>query len=157
MKNIWKIIIVLILASSVVAVVLLKNSCPCELRRVENKNQPVVKSVEPNHSSLEMTIKVVDPVKKLPRLVDLGADKCIPCKMMKPALEELDKEYKSKLQVEFYDVWKEPAFAQQYAIRVIPTQIFFGLDGKELFRHEGYFSKEDILVKWKEFGFDLSK
>ena len=92
----------------------------------------------------------------LPRLVDLGADKCIPCKMMAPILEELKEEYTGKLDVEFIDVWKNPDAGKQYGIQLIPTQIFFDATGKELFRHEGFFSKEDILAKWKEFGVDLS-
>ena len=92
---------------------------------------------------------------KLPRLVDLGAGKCIPCKMMAPILEELRNEYKGKLQVEFIDVWENQSAGDQYGIRVIPTQIFFDPSGKELFRHVGFMSKEDILFKWQELGFNL--
>jgi thioredoxin 1 len=92
----------------------------------------------------------------LPRLVDLGADKCIPCKMMAPILEELKEQYKGRLDVVFLDVWKNPSVSRQYGIRVIPTQIFYDATGKERFRHEGFFSKEDILAKWKELGVDLS-
>jgi thioredoxin 1 len=95
--------------------------------------------------------------KKLPRLVDLGADKCIPCKMMAPILEELKKDYDGTINVEFIDVWKTPEKAKEYGIAIIPTQIFFDASGKELFRHEGFFSKEDILGKWKEFGINLEK
>jgi len=94
---------------------------------------------------------------KLPRLVELGAKSCIPCKMMAPILEELRSEYKGKLRVEFIDVWENPAAGDQYKIRVIPTQIFFDPSGKELFRHVGFMSKEDILSKWKELGFTLEK
>lgn len=43
-----------------------------------------------------------------------------------------------------------------YGIEVIPTQIFFNAEGKELFRHVGFFGREDILSKWKEFGVELS-
>lgn len=93
---------------------------------------------------------------KLPRLVDLGAKTCIPCKMMAPILEELRNEYKGKLQVEFIDVWEDRSAGDQYRIRVIPTQIFFDPSGKELFRHVGFMSKEDILAKWKELGFNLT-
>jgi thioredoxin 1 len=93
--------------------------------------------------------------KKLPRLVDLGADKCIPCKLMAPILEELKKDYAGAVNVEFIDVWKEPERAKEYGISIIPTQIFYDASGKELFRHEGFFSKEDILGKWKEFGINL--
>ncbi|MHC4364173.1 MAG: thioredoxin family protein [Planctomycetota bacterium] len=93
----------------------------------------------------------------LPRLVDLGADKCIPCKMMAPVLEELKKDYAGTLSVEFIDVWKNPDKAKEYEIMIIPTQIFFDASGKELFRHEGFFSKEDILAKWKQLGVNIER
>jgi len=93
---------------------------------------------------------------KLPQLVDLGADRCVPCRMMKPVLDELSKEYEGRLDVIFIDVWKNKDAGVIYGIRVIPTQIFFSPEGKELFRHEGYFSKADILKKWEELGFPLT-
>ncbi len=88
----------------------------------------------------------------LPRLLDLGADKCIPCKMMAPILDELKAEFTESFSVEFIDVWKNPDAAQPFGAKVIPTQIFFSADGTELFRHEGFFSREDILAKWRELG-----
>ena len=91
----------------------------------------------------------------LPRLVDLGADKCIPCKMMAPILEELKTAYAGQFEVEFLDVWKNPDAGKPYGIRSIPTQIFIDAGGKELFRHEGFFPKEDILAKWRELGVEL--
>jgi thioredoxin 1 len=91
----------------------------------------------------------------LPRLLDLGADKCVPCKMMAPILDEMKVEYADVLTVEFIDVWKDPSAAEPYGIRVIPTQIFFDAHGKELFRHEGFYGREDILAKWREFGVEL--
>lgn len=93
--------------------------------------------------------------KNLPKLLDLGAGKCIPCKMMAPILDELKKDYKSKFLIEFIDVWKNEDAGKKHKIRMIPTQIFFDKDGKELFRHEGFYSKEDILNKWKELGIAL--
>ena len=93
--------------------------------------------------------------KKLPKLIDLGATKCIPCKKMAPILEALKTEYAGALEVEFIDVWKTPDAAKKYKIELIPTQIFFDATGKELFRHEGFFGKEDILAKWKELGVKL--
>ncbi|MBW7990431.1 MAG: thioredoxin family protein [Planctomycetes bacterium] len=99
----------------------------------------------------------IEQAKALPRLVDLGADKCIPCKMMAPLLVELRSEYEGTLKVEFIDVWKNPDEAPKYGIKLIPTQIFFDASGKELFRHEGFYSKEDILAKWTELGVELTK
>jgi len=81
---------------------------------------------------------------KLPRLVDLGADKCIPCKKMAPILEQLREEYRGRLDVEFIDVWKNPGAGRQYGIRVIPTQILYDREGKEVWRHRGFISKENL-------------
>jgi thioredoxin 1 len=93
--------------------------------------------------------------KPLPRLVDLGAGKCASCKMMTSVLDELKTTYAGKLEVVFIDVWENQQAGEQYGIRMIPTQIFYDATGKELFRHEGFFAKEDILAKWKELGVDL--
>lgn len=93
--------------------------------------------------------------KPLPRLVDLGAGKCIPCKMIAPILEDLKKSYAGKMEVEFIDVWKDPDAGKKYGINVIPTQIFYDAAGQELFRHEGFFGQDDILAKWRELGVSL--
>ena len=96
------------------------------------------------------------PRGRLPRLVDLGAGKCIPCKKMAPILEELKKEYAGRMEVEFIDVWKNPDAGKAFGVEMIPTQIFYDASGTELFRHTGFFGKEDILGKWKELGVELA-
>jgi thioredoxin 1 len=93
--------------------------------------------------------------KSLPKLVDVGAGRCIPCKLMAPILEELRTNNAGRLEVVFVDVWENPDAGKPYNIEMIPTQIFFDADGNELFRHTGFFGKEDILAKWKELGVDL--
>jgi thioredoxin 1 len=92
-----------------------------------------------------------------PKLLDLGATKCIPCKMMAPVLEKLKKDYAGRLEVEFIDVWQDPSAGKQYKIELIPTQIFYSDSGQELFRHVGFYGREDILAKWKELGVDLNR
>lgn len=96
--------------------------------------------------------KAPTPAKSLPRLVDLGAKKCIPCIMMAPILEELKKEYKGVVQVDFIDVWENQNAGQKYGIRAIPTQIFYNASGKELYRHMGFMSKEVILARFQDLG-----
>ena len=91
----------------------------------------------------------------LPRLLDLGSDKCIPCKMMAPILEDLEKEYAGRMIVEVIDVRANRTAASLYSVRVIPTQIFFDASGEELFRHEGFMDKAAILDKWTELGVDF--
>ena len=117
---------------------------------------PVSEAMEtPKPEAQENTPDETQLPRSLPKLIDLGADKCIPCKAMAPILDELKKEYENRMEVQFIDVWKHPEDAEKFHIQLIPTQIFFDADGKERFRHEGFFSKEDILAKWKELGAEL--
>jgi thioredoxin 1 len=88
----------------------------------------------------------------LPRLVDLGSTTCIPCKEMAPILDELKTELKGKVEVEFINVTENMAAADEYKISVIPTQVFLDKDGKEVFRHEGFFPKADILAQLEKMG-----
>jgi len=77
--------------------------------------------------------------------LELGAETCIPCKMMKPVMKDIDTTYNGKVQVIFHDVTKDRDIAKKYNIRVMPTQIFLDKDGKEFHRHEGFYPKEEIM------------
>lgn len=88
----------------------------------------------------------------LPRMLELGSVGCRPCEMMTPILDELRRDYAGKLSVEFYDVRKDPAPAQKYKIKLIPTQIFLDANGKEFFRHEGFYPKEEIVKVLRQAG-----
>jgi thioredoxin 1 len=92
---------------------------------------------------------------KLPRLVDVGADKCIPCIKMAPILDQLREDFLGEMEVVFVDVWKKREEAARYGIQMIPTQIFYAADGKELYRHTGFYGREDILSKWRELGYNF--
>lgn len=88
----------------------------------------------------------------LPRLVDLGSTTCIPCKQMAPILEELKAEYAGKVDVEFINVNEDAEAASRYGIMVIPTQIFFDSAGEEVYRHEGFMPKADIVKQFTKIG-----
>jgi len=92
------------------------------------------------------------PVKGIPTMVDLGANECVPCKMMVPVMEKVEKKYQGKAAVVFIDVWKDKEPAKRFGIRAIPTQIFFDKDGKEVHRHEGFMSEADIDRVFKQMG-----
>ena len=84
--------------------------------------------------------------KPLVTFVELGSVNCIPCKAMQKVMKAVEEKYGSQLNIVFYDVWKEEQahYAQDYNIRLIPTQVFLDANGKELMRHEGYFPEKDI-------------
>jgi thioredoxin 1 len=92
------------------------------------------------------------PVKGTVTLVDLGADKCVPCVMMAPILKEVRQEYEGRAAVIFIDVWKNPAPGKRLGIRAIPTQIFYDKDGQEVGRHEGFLDKKAIVSIFEKLG-----
>jgi thioredoxin 1 len=152
MSKIQKIAIITVLVASIFVTIKLK----------QNRSSPETSPVDsntPNARIIQTLPQTNEPQapKSMPRLVDLGAGQCIPCKMMAPILEELKAEYEGKLEVLLLDVHEEPDFITQYSVSIIPTQIFYDAFGKEIFRHEGFISKEDILARFKKLGIELEK
>ena len=154
MKKLYKIIVILVVLVAAFGAYYLKS---------KNERATTANAQTVQNSSQESKLQDATPVaqetknKKLPKLIDLGAGKCIPCKMMAPILEKLKKEYPDKFEVVFIDVWENPDEAKKYNIQVIPTQIFYDENGKEVFRHIGFFSEEEILKKWQELGVNVAK
>ena len=89
--------------------------------------------------------EITAPVPGMVTMVDLGAHSCIPCKMMAPIMEELEKEYKGKAAIIFIDVWQNEDEGKRFAVSMIPTQIFFDRSGKEVYRHSGFLEKKAII------------
>lgn len=79
-----------------------------------------------------------------PTMVDFGAIGCRACDMMTPILKSLEKKYKGKANVLFVHVREEQILASRYGIRSIPIQVFFDKDGKEVFRHSGFYPQAEI-------------
>ena len=129
-----KILIIVALVCAIAAVVLLK----------QRENTPI--------DTAEDYVEA-----NLPRMVEIGRDKCVPCKMMAPIITELKEEYTGRLVVESINLNEHPEAVEKYDVLLIPLQIFFDASGKELFRHEDFFSKEDILAKWKELGYSFDE
>ena len=92
------------------------------------------------------------PVKGMVTMIDLGAKKCIPCKMMAPILAKMEKQFEGKATIVFSDVWKHNEQASRFGIRAIPTQIFFNEDGQEIYRHVGFMDEKAIINQLKKMG-----
>jgi len=109
---------------------------------IRNKQPAKKDMVEPKKSDIKVTF------------VELGSVNCIPCKAMQPVMADIEEEYGDQVSVVFYDVWTKEGspFGDKYKIRAIPTQVFLDKDGKEFFRHQGFFPKEEIIKILKKHG-----
>ena len=92
------------------------------------------------------------PVNGMVTMIDLGAEKCIPCKMMAPIMARLEKVYAGRAAIVFIDVWKNKEQVGRFGIRAIPTQVFFNENGIEVYRHVGFMSEEDIVTQLEKMG-----
>lgn len=91
-------------------------------------------------------LSVQEAEQPLITFIELGSVNCIPCKKMQPVMKTIEKKYGEQVKIIFYDVWKadQRKYAEEYSIRLIPTQVFLDKDGNEIFRHEGFFPEEEI-------------
>ena len=76
--------------------------------------------------------------------IELGADKCVPCKEMQPVMRAIEQIFGDQVEVVFYDVWKDPAPADEYGVQMIPTQVFLDENGEEFHRHVGFYPQAEI-------------
>lgn len=87
-----------------------------------------------------------------PTLAEFGSVSCIPCKQMKPILDELAEVYQDKLNVVIIDVYEQQELAQKYKVMAIPTQIIFDSSGTEISRHVGVWQTLEIMGQLKKIG-----
>jgi thioredoxin 1 len=95
--------------------------------------------------------------KYLVTFIELGSVRCIPCQKMTPIMKSIKEKYGTQVKVVFHDVWTEEGkpFADKYNIRAIPTQVFLDKDGKEFFRHEGFFEETELVKVLETKGVNL--
>lgn len=130
-----KVLIIIALVVAVGAVIVAKHSSRMHGEETLGDSRSTSEQVAPagGERTTEPASSSKSSDRAIPKLVDLGAGKCIPCKMMAPILEELKQEYAGRLVVEFIDVWENPDAGKKYGIQLIPTQIFYDSVGRERF------------------------
>jgi thioredoxin 1 len=140
-KNLAIVAVVLI---GVGLVAWLKSNDEQSAKKQNSTNKRQVETTQPTNAS--------QPMKALPRLIEIGAGKCESCKKMAPIIESIKNDFAKQLQVESIDVFEEKQQARKYRYRLIPTQIVLDSAGRELWRHVGYIPREQLLIKMKELG-----
>ena len=88
-----------------------------------------------------------------PALYDFGRGMCIPCKEMEKVLTDIKGEYGDQVEVRLVMMEKNEDLFKQYKIMLVPTQVFLDASGKELDRHIGALSKDEVVKKLKELKF----
>jgi thioredoxin 1 len=93
------------------------------------------------------------PAPGKPALYEFGSKYCVACKEMKEVMAALKSSHGDQVEFRMVYVDEEKPLFGQYKIVAIPTQVFLDAAGKEVDRHLGALSKEEVLKKLKEFKF----
>lgn len=135
-----KIVVKTILAGSFFSLFLLTTAC------AQNSKQAETTPAKTEQKQKKENFKVT--------FIELGSVRCIPCQQMQPIMKSVEKKYGDQVKVIFYDVWTPDGktYAEKYAITVIPTQVFLDENGKEFFRHQGFFPEEELVAVLKTKG-----
>ena len=92
------------------------------------------------------------PVPGMVTVASFGARNCVPCRMMVPIREELQREYEGRAAIVFIDLHRHYELIDQYAIQVIPSLIFYDENGNEAKRHIGFMDKKSIEAELAKLG-----
>ena len=103
-------------------------------------------------------VKSLTTIQPQVTFVELGSKSCTPCRLMQPVMRAVESKFGRQLKVVFFDVStkEQRRYADVYSIRIIPTQVFLNNAAKEFFRHEGFFSEEEITKLLKSQGLILT-
>jgi thioredoxin 1 len=130
------------------------NNAVNNVKKNENKPEPAVAAENAMQQNVQTDNIKPRSAKYKVTFIELGSVRCIPCQMMQPVMKSIKEKYGDQVNVVFYDVWTPEGspFGQQYGIQAIPTQVFLDENGKEFFRHEGYFPEEELVKVLNEKG-----
>jgi len=143
-KTVYRTVVIAIVAIVVAATIVAKQRKPAASEPPESQSEGTAPAVTHQAAPSEG--------KALPQVLDFGRGVCTMCKMMKPVLDELAKEYDGRAIIKIIDIDEQEELTDQHKIELIPTQVFLDAEGKEVFRHTGFMPKEDIVAKLKEMG-----
>jgi len=145
----WKVALVVVLLAAVAGIIASKRRGTAPAGQPTGAATPSAaqRPAPPADNPLDKALATGRPV-----VADFGRGLCIPCKMMKPILDDLKEEYAGRTEILIIEIDEYPAVTQRVGIRAIPTQIFYDAQGKELDRHQGFLPREDIVAKLAEMG-----
>jgi thioredoxin 1 len=83
----------------------------------------------------------------LPTVAEFGAATCASCREMKIVLDGVASRTEGRAHVLIVDISKDFRAAKTYSIQMMPTQIFFGPDGREIWRHMGPLTEGQVLER----------
>jgi len=83
----------------------------------------------------------------LPTIAEFGAETCASCREMKVVLDRVAQSTQGRAHVLVVDISKDWEAAQMFRIQLMPTQVFFGPDGREIGRHMGKLSEAEVIAR----------
>ena len=82
-----------------------------------------------------------------PTVVEFGSDSCASCRQMKIVMDAVAQRVQGRGHILVMDVIRDASLQQPYRIQMIPTQVFFDAQGREVWRHMGPLSEAQVMAR----------
>jgi thioredoxin 1 len=85
--------------------------------------------------------------------LEFGATTCHECKRMEEVMKEVKEKFKS-VNVVFCNVRNNENnnMVEYFGIEMIPVQVLLDKNGKECFRHLGFYSSDSLTIEFQKYG-----
>ena len=112
--------------------------------KYQHDQKPIVDSIHQSNDEISLS-KFQEIIKAHPKvLIDFNAEWCAPCKLMRPFLDEINRDERNNIQVVFIDADKNQGLLKALKISGIPRLQFFS-NGKLSWDHTGAIEKNKLL------------
>ncbi|MFN3400284.1 MAG: thioredoxin family protein [Ferrovibrio sp.] len=82
----------------------------------------------------------------LPTIAEFGAKSCVSCREMEGILASVAQKTAGRANVLVIDISKDYEAARVFQIRLMPTQVFFDAQGREIGRHLGKLPEAEVMA-----------
>jgi thioredoxin 1 len=117
-------------------------ACAAAYTLIQRAPTPDAQSGAAADDAVQQALRLGKPV-----VAEFGANNCESCREMKPVLGALAREHGERMTVVDIDLLKTNGYAWRYKIQLMPTQVFFDAQGREIGRHMGKISGNEILAR----------
>lgn len=97
--------------------------------------------------------QILAPAQNRPAIYEFARKLCPICHQMEEVLKAVQEVYAGQFELRLLFIDDDIKLFRRFNIAIVPTQVFLDASGKEVFRHEGLQSREQLEKKLRELKF----
>ena len=104
-------------------------------------------------TALPVLSQTSDLPRGLPELLEFDRKLCPICQASERIILAVKAKYPGQFAVRKLYMDEEEKLFSRYKVALVPTQVFLDAAGQEVYRHEGVFKEDELIIKLRELKF----